>query len=432
MKIGLLHYRVGETDGVSLEMNKWKNVLESMGNEVFLIGGEMGNASGIQIPLLAYSEESNEIIKKKSYISLDDWSEDKLEKEINKLSNEIKKQLKLLKDFDLIVVNNIWSLGHNLSAAKALWEFCHENKIKVYAHHHDFYWERDYYKNPTSEYVKELLNEFFPPLKIKHIVINSIAQKNLYNKKKVNSYIVPNVFDFDKKLWKVDLYNKNIYSKLGIKENDIVFLQATRVVKRKGIELAIDTLSLVQKKAKQGTLYNGKKFDKDSKIYLLLPGLQEEFEYTNLLKAQAEQKNVNLLFANDICEDIRKDKKYSLWDFYAISDFVTYPSILEGFGNQFLEALFAMKPILMYEYPVFKEDIAKNGFKYVSLGDNARKNKKDLYEVNENTLIKASNEIISILYDKNKYNDIVQNNFNLGKKYYSYQTLEKLLLKIIY
>ena len=430
MKIGLLHYRVGETDGVSLEMNKWKKVLESMEHEVFFIGGEMGNAKGIQVPLLSYIEENNEIIKKKSFISLGDWDKDKLKEEINKLSNEIKKQLKPLKGFDLIIVNNIWSLGHNLSAAKALWEFCYENKIKVYAHHHDFYWEREYYKTPTSEYVLKLLNDFFPPLKIKHIVINSIAQKTLYDKKGVNSYIVPNVFDFEKELWKVDSYNKSIYSDLGIKENDIVFLQATRVVRRKGIELAIDTLSLVQKSIKQGTLYNGKEFNEDSKIYLLLPGLQEEIEYTTLLKEHAKKKKVNLIFASDICEDIRKDEKYSLWDFYAISDFITYPSILEGFGNQFLEALFSKKPILLYEYPVFKEDIAKNGFEYVSLGSDATKN-KELYEVSKDVLIKASNEIISILYDKNKYNNIVQKNFELGKRYYSYKTLKTLLLKLI-
>jgi len=51
-------------------------------------------------------------------------------------------------------------------------------------------------------------------------------------------------------------------------------------------------------------------------------------------------------------EKIKGLKKYSLWDCYAYSSVVLYPSLWEGFGNQFLEAVFAKKPIVSYEYPV--------------------------------------------------------------------------------
>lgn len=34
--IGILHYQVGGTDGVSLEIDKWKQVLEEMGHTVHL------------------------------------------------------------------------------------------------------------------------------------------------------------------------------------------------------------------------------------------------------------------------------------------------------------------------------------------------------------------------------------------------------------
>jgi hypothetical protein len=43
MKIALCHFRVGETDGVSLEMDKWKKALEQNGHEVFYIAGSSGN-----------------------------------------------------------------------------------------------------------------------------------------------------------------------------------------------------------------------------------------------------------------------------------------------------------------------------------------------------------------------------------------------------
>ena len=42
MKIALLHFRVGETDGVSLEMDKWKIALQKMGHEVVYIAGSKG------------------------------------------------------------------------------------------------------------------------------------------------------------------------------------------------------------------------------------------------------------------------------------------------------------------------------------------------------------------------------------------------------
>jgi hypothetical protein len=37
---GILHYQVGGTDGVSLEIDKWKQVLEEMGHTVRLCAGD--------------------------------------------------------------------------------------------------------------------------------------------------------------------------------------------------------------------------------------------------------------------------------------------------------------------------------------------------------------------------------------------------------
>ncbi|WP_129409066.1 hypothetical protein [Marinitoga lauensis] len=248
MKIGLMHFRVGETDGVSLEMKKWKLVLEKQGHDVHFIAGTLGKENGIKVPLLAYEEQRNLIIRQRAFQSLEDWSKGRLKEEIDKLANDIYNQLnEKMKNFDIVVVNNIFSLAHNLSAAIALNKYFKENNMKVIGHHHDFYWERNFYSAPTSEYVEKILENIMPPRNIKHIVINSIAQESIKNFKGVESIIVPNVFDFEAKLWKKDEYNKKILEQVGIKENDIIFLQATRVVRRKAIELAIDTLSEVQK-----------------------------------------------------------------------------------------------------------------------------------------------------------------------------------------
>jgi glycosyltransferase involved in cell wall biosynthesis len=58
---------------------------------------------------------------------------------------------------------------------------------------------------------------------------------------------------------------------------------------------------------------------------------------------------------------------YSFWDVYAFADLVTYPSLWEGFGNQLLEAIGGQLPIVLFEYPVYRVDIAPLGFSVISL-----------------------------------------------------------------
>ena len=59
------------------------------------------------------------------------------------------------------------------------------------------------------------------------------------------------------------------------------------------------------------------------------------------------------------------DSDFSLWDIYAHSDFITFPSRCEGFGNAFLEAVYFRKPILVNRYATFLRDIEPLGFDLV-------------------------------------------------------------------
>ena len=49
LNIGIFHYQVGHTDGVSLELAKWQQVFEEMGHNVFLCAGDLGFAKGTLI-----------------------------------------------------------------------------------------------------------------------------------------------------------------------------------------------------------------------------------------------------------------------------------------------------------------------------------------------------------------------------------------------
>ena len=46
---------------------------------------------------------------------------------------------------------------------------------------------------------------------------------------------------------------------------------------------------------------------------------------------------------------------------YPHADFITYPSLYEGFGNAFLEAIYFKKPLLINRYAIFVKDIETPG-----------------------------------------------------------------------
>jgi len=447
MNIALCHYRVGETDGVSLEMDKWKKVLENMGHKVYFIAGSTGTSDGYIIPEMNYRFEEDLKIERNAYLKLEDYrDEDELIGAIRKQTLKIEEALKKIlieNKTDLIIPNNILSIGRSIPTAMAFTKVIKELGIRGIGHHHDFYWERDNFSQPTCNFVRQALEEYFPPKNdlISHVVINSIVQKELKARRNLDSIIVPNVFDFNERLWDIDDYNKDFREKLGIKDNDILMLQATRVTNRKAIELAIDVVGEMQKKEnrkilEEAKLYNGQNFKEDSRIVLVLAGMIETADdYVERLKTRAKESNVELLFVNNLVEHSRcvkhDNKVYSLWDTYVFADVITYPSIQEGWGNQFLEGLFAKKPMLVFEYDVYKEDIKEKGFKVISLGDKYELDEYGLAKVDKKIIRHAAGECIKLLIDKDYREKMVEENFQLGREFFSLESLEEKLKSIV-
>lgn len=443
-KIAFLHNALGKTDGVSLEVDKWRTVLEKLGHEVFYIAGNDDNERVLCIPELSFYHKQTKKEIENATVRLVDYKNGiELISDINNSAKIIKEKLyQIIKEnnIEIIIPNNLMSVGYHIAALKAIYEFIIETNIKTICHNHDFYFEDSGEVEPTCIEVDDILEKLAPPniKNVKNLVINSIAQKALFDKKHIKADIVPNVFDFEMNKWSVDDYNKTFLKDFNIAENDIIFLQATRVMDRKGIELAIDVVdSLNENKSKLigKKLYNGKYINKNSKIILLCAGIVESFgissDYVNKLIKKAETKKVDIRFIGDRVAHSRNmvngKKIYSLWDSYVYSDFVTYPSIWEGFGNQFIEAVFAKLPIIAFEYPVYISDLKNRGFKIVSLGDKFSRDTDNLVCVKEDILSKVSKEVISILLNSDLETNIVEDNYNIARKNYSYNSLEKLI-----
>ena len=116
MKIALLHFRVGETDGVSLEMDKWKIALQKMGHEVVYIAGSKGTTETetFIVEEIHYKNDRNNRIVGNAYEKLVDFTENELKEEIFDYAKSIeKKLLKIIDDenIDILIPNNIWSFS---------------------------------------------------------------------------------------------------------------------------------------------------------------------------------------------------------------------------------------------------------------------------------------------------------------------------------
>jgi len=444
MKCAIVHYRAGRTDGVSLEIAKRKAALECEGYVVRLISGPISSGSDFVIPELEFDSFAIRQIKENcfTYFNRCDLSETELMQQIDSVSLSIKKAfLDYCNDekFDCLFLHNIFSHGRHIAAASAFSQIAEELKIPVIATHHDFYWERPEYQHAAYATVDEYLRKYLPPVadNISHICINSLAAKELELRTGVKAAVLGDLFDFDQPEWIADDFNMDLLKNACVRTDDIVVLQATRIVPRKAIEAAVDLVDKLQEKIGKlvgMTLYNGKKITDQSRFVLLIAGYAEESSkgYLDQLKHYIYSKNVEVRFIGHIIGALRNDgseKRYSLADAYAICDFVTYPSIQEGWGNQFLEAVYAKKPIAVFEYPVFKADIKPEGYSYVSLGRKiSRSEGSNMLQLPDLVVEHACTEIIDVLLNKNTTNN-VDKNYDIAKSHHSVQIFLSSILR---
>jgi len=114
---------------------------------------------------------------------------------------------------------------------------------------------------------------------------------------------------------------------------------------------------------------------------------------------------------------VRSETIYALSDLYQRSDLVTYPSDYEGFGTGFLEAIYFSKPIVVNTYSIYSIDIKPKGFKTI--------------ELRGYVTDKAVRQTRQIMENPDLREEIVDHNYELAKKYYSYSMLEQKLKNLI-
>lgn len=416
MRVCILATRIAGNDGVTLEAKHWIKILKRMGHKVELLAGEL-DTGGTLIPELHFqAPEVTELYEKVVYGKNNYRQvEDKIFEQAGKIEGKLRKFFGR-KKIDLLIVPNVLSLPMHFSFAVALSRVLEETKIKTIARHHDFWWERDRF---LKSHMFPFFERYFPPLlpNVKHVVINSPAQKEFERRTLIKPAIIWDTTDFDAKINRLDSFSKNWRQDFGITPNDRVLLQATRIVPRKRIELAIE---LLEKMA-------------DPKAILVIAGKagDEGIDYEKYLRRLAKQKQIRVKFIGKFVNSRRRvvDYKtrfgqrktrriYTLWDCYPNADLITYPTALEGFGNQFVEAMYFKKPIVVSPYQVYKTDIRPLGFEAIEM---------------EKVTREVVSQVRELLASPAQQERMVNKNFELGKRYLSYDwTIKRIedLLKL--
>jgi glycosyltransferase involved in cell wall biosynthesis len=446
--IGIFHYKVGGTDGVSLEIDKWKRVLEEMGHIVHLCAGDLGAAEGTLIEELYHHRPDAERLNYNTFHELRDYPDDAAyREELLGLADVIERKVRRFVDdrgIDFLIPQNVWSVVMSPSVSIAMARVMQDLQLPTLAHYHDFYWERKGVALTCST-AMELADKYLPPRNplVRHVVINTLAQQELLARKGIEAGVVPNVFDFDAPAWQEDDYNHDFRARIGLREGDILVLQATRIVQRKGIELAIDFVKALGSPGRRARLqrrglYNSRSFDDDGRVVLVLAGYSEDptGRYLDLLRQKTEREGVDAIFIDDLVGGARGTrngaKVYSLWDTYVFADLITYPSLWEGWGNQLLEALRARLPVVLFEYPVYRADIGDKGFRFVSLGSETQGwDNLGLVQVAPTVVETAADQAVALLVDGDLREETVEHNFQLGRQYYSLQSLRRYLAQLM-
>ena len=90
--------------------------------------------------------------------------------------------------------------------------------------------------------VDDLIRYAFPPglPQMQHVVINSLAGEEFSRRTGLSCRIVPNVMDFANPPADPDDYARGFREEIGVADDQLLILQPTRVVARKGIEHSIE------------------------------------------------------------------------------------------------------------------------------------------------------------------------------------------------
>jgi glycosyltransferase involved in cell wall biosynthesis len=405
-RIGFIATRFHGTDGVTLEAKKWAHILRELGHQCYWMAGLVDTPVECthEAPLAYFRHPEVDALQQRLFgVTTRSRA---LTSEIHAMKERLKGEIYRFIDMfqpEVLIPQNILAIPVHIPLGLAMTEVIAETGLPTIAHHHDFSWERERF---TTNGVNDYLAAAFPPAlpHIEHVVINSMAQKELARRFGLSSVVIPNVIDFENPPPPVDAYAADVRREIGLSDDDIFILQPTRVVARKGIEHAIELVRRLK--------------DPRARLVISHPAGDEGNDYIQLLRERIVDAGIDVRFIDERVGDQRGrtpsgHKIYTLFDLYPHCDLVTYPSHYEGFGNAFLEAIYFRKPVVVNAYAVYARDIDPLGFKTI-----------EFPQLISNEVVEQTREI---LHNKSMREEWADINYRLGTKYFSHAVARRKL-----
>lgn len=419
MRIGVIIGRIGGIDGVALETEKWITVLERLGHEVHILTGllerEMPRVT--LVPSMSFHHPRT-VTEQNNAFFIQEVEEDVFREQFEEDARIIEQGIRewvRKEGIEFLISENASALPCHLAMGLAVYNVLESEGIPALSHDHDFCWERGGRYSSRYGFVQEVISRCFPVNlpNLRHAVINSAAGETLDKRFGIPSVVVPNVMDFNRPFAVRDDYNRKIRQIPGIGEDQILLFQITRIVRRKGIETAIDLVHRLQ----------------DERFALVITGCagdDENNKYFGELQQQVRdlrlEEQVHFAhpwFRNERAVNEDGMPVFSLEDAWAMADATTYFSTYEGFGNAFVEAVLARVPVFVNNYePVYWPDIGSLGFQTVMI-DNGQLTDE------------AVEEIRRIAVDRDRSERIAGHNFELGRRHFSYEVLQEKLQDLV-
>jgi glycosyltransferase involved in cell wall biosynthesis len=405
-RIGFVSTRFHGTDGVTLEARKWAHILRGLGHSCFWMAGLLDTPpeTSHAVPLAFFNHpEVAELQGKLFGVATRNRA---VTNQIQSIKERLKDDLyRFIEKFrlEVLIPENILAIPMHVPLGLAMTEVMAETGLPTIAHHHDFAWERErFVVSSVNDYLRAAFPGALPH--VEHVVINSMAQKELARRCSLASAIIPNVLDFETPPPAVDAYNRDLRREIGLADGDWLILQPTRVVPRKGIEHAIELAHRLK--------------DPRAKLVLSHPAGDEGNAYMTMLKDRIADAGIDVRFIADRVGEARGvnaegRKVYTLFDVYPHADLVTYPSFYEGFGNAFLEAIYFRKPVVVNTYAVYARDIDPLGFKTI--------------EMSQLVTREVVEQVRAVLGQPALREEWAGTNYDLGLKYFSYAVARRKL-----
>jgi len=309
----VVSFRLGGTDGVSVEARKWEGALRALGFDVRRVAGELldgGRPGDVTLPWLAIEPRAG----------------------TRAAPAELER---VVGDVDVLVVENVCSLPLNAEAARATARVAQRADVPVVLHHHDLPWQR-----ATTARVTDI-----PPdaPHVVHATINARSRAELVARgiPPARAVHVPNCFDVDTRPGD----RPATRAALGFRPDEVVVLQPTRAIERKNVPGGLSFATGLQRALP------------DRRVRYWLTGPAED-GYGPTLDALVRDAAVPVTIApvGDVA------------DAYAAADVVVFPSTWEGFGNPLVEATIARRLVVTGPYPV-REELAAIGLSSPSIDD---------------------------------------------------------------